>query len=258
MKRNSQIYFAAVLVCIVALSLHADVRGKALLIGVSDYGGAWPTLRADEDVALVRAALAADYEVTVVPNPNKAELRAALDEFADAAEATPEARLLVYFAGHGATLDDIGYIVPRDAPRPGDDPESKRAFKRKAIAMDDLVAWAKPRSASQVLFVFDSCFSGSVLQAARGYEIRRKPSLLVSPVRAFFSSGSAGETVPDMSVFRKRFIDGINGAADLYPDCVITSDELSYWIGREFAGDPDRRQTPQYGKLASGRFTTQG
>jgi hypothetical protein len=51
-----------------------------------------------------------------------------------------------------------------------------------------------------VLFIFDSCFSGSVFATSRA-----APGIIdykiANPVRQFIASGAADETVPDKSVF---------------------------------------------------------
>jgi hypothetical protein len=64
-----------------------------------------------------------------------------------------------------------------------------------------------------IVFVFDSCFSGSIfaLSPAIPKIISYKTA---KPVRQFITSGSMDETVPDKSVFKMQFIDGINGEAD--------------------------------------------
>lgn len=62
---------------------------------------------------------------------------------------------------------------------------------------------------------FDSCFSGAIFQM-----VRAKPSAYIQekvaePVRQFITAGNEAEQVPDRSVFKDVFIQGIyDGYAD--------------------------------------------
>ena len=128
-------------------------------------------------------------------------------------------QLLFYFVGHGYIQERNGrkfsYLVPVDAPNPSD---NERAFFRKSLKMEQILSWAKQIESKLALFVFDSCFSGSVLQS-RAVTVPEDISYLTAkPVRQFISAGSANQTVPSESVFRPLFIRGINGKADLEKD----------------------------------------
>ncbi|WP_069472482.1 caspase family protein [Candidatus Marithrix sp. Canyon 246] len=70
-------------------------------------------------------------------------------------------RLLFFYSGHGYSRlnGSKGYIVPVDAPNPNFD---DKGFVRKAIAMNKIVAWAEDIESKHALFLFDSCFSGTV------------------------------------------------------------------------------------------------
>ena len=70
-------------------------------------------------------------------------------------------RLVIYYAGHGETLNTRGYIVPVDAPAKTQEKE----FCAKAVNMDTVVSWAKLADAKHVLFIFDSCFAGTVFKS---------------------------------------------------------------------------------------------
>ena len=77
-----------------------------------------------------------------------------------------ENRLLFYYAGHGHTQErngrKFGYLVPADAPNPF---ENEKVFYRKSLKMEQVISWSKQIESKHALFVFDSCFSGSVLQS---------------------------------------------------------------------------------------------
>lgn len=227
-------------------------KGKALVIGVSTYDSGWDSLRADQDIARVEAALRPYYDVKPLLNASHDDIEEALATLLDESTKAPDAPILVYFAGHGHNIGDVGYIVPRDAPPPSDE-ASRRVFNRKAIAIETLVIWAKRFPAAQAFFVFDSCFSGSILGAVRSIGDEEPPGDPGHPVRAFLTSGAADQRVPDRSVFLTSFLNGLAGRAEDRPDCAITSDELSKYIDKQFRG-PGSTQTPLYGKLGPERF----
>ena len=111
------------------------------------------------------------------------------------------------------------------------------------------MAWCREMTANHALFLFDSCFSGTVF-AARA--LPKLPphisSLTAKPVRQFISAGEAGEEVPAKSVFAPSFIKGLSGEADLSGDGYVTGTELGMYLHDKViyygAG-----QTPQYGKI---------
>ncbi len=114
--------------------------------------------------------------------------------------------------------------------------------------MEQVISWSKQIESKHALFVFDSCFSGSVLQA-RAITVPEDISYLTTkPVRQFISAGSANQTVPSESVFRPLFIRGINGKADLDKDGYVTGVELGRYLQKQVPRY-QTGQTPQYGKI---------
>ncbi len=174
----------------------------ALLIGISDYIH-WPDLPGVvRDVQDVKTALEAHgFDVTVKMNPDKNALTLAFDEFVTAYGHNPDHRLLIYFAGHGHTLQlayggEMGYIVPADAPLSQDD---ETGFLANAMDMQMIEVYARRIQARHALFLFDSCFSGTIFAMTReaSEHIAHKTA---NPVRQFITSGSANEPVPDESI----------------------------------------------------------
>ncbi len=191
----------------------------ALVIGASDYqDNSWGDLSSvREDVKAVREALEEQgFQVDTLLDPTEDALIDEINDFIDAHGYDRENRLLFYYAGHGYTQErngrKFGYLVPVDAPNTYD---NEREFFRKSLKMEQVLSWAKQIESKHALFVFDSCFSGSVLQS-RAVAVPEDISYLTAkPVRQFISAGSANQTVPAISVFRPLFIRGINGQADL-------------------------------------------
>lgn len=85
-------------------------RNLAILIGIQDYGGGIPRLTTPVSDATYFAKLLQQrdygYEVRLlVADVTKASLETLFrDELPN--EIGPDARLLIYFAGHGVALDD--------------------------------------------------------------------------------------------------------------------------------------------------------
>ncbi len=224
----------------------------ALVIGASNYqDNAWGDLSSvGEDVSAVRQALEGQgFQVQTVMDPTEDDLIDEINDFIDAHGYEQDNRLLFYYAGHGYTQErngrKFGYLVPVDAPNPYD---NERAFFRKSLKMEQILSWAKQIESKHALFVFDSCFSGSVLQS-RAVTIPEDISYSTAkPVRQFLSAGSANQTVPADSIFRPLFIRGIEGKADLDQDGYVTGVELGMFLQKQVPRY-QTGQTPQYGKI---------
>ena len=224
----------------------------ALVIGVSDYqDNAWVDLDSvGADVKAVRETLEEQgFAVETLMNPTKNRLLNGITDFIDTHGYEQENRLLFYYSGHGHTQErngrKFGYLVPVDAPNPF---ENEKVFYRKSLKMEQVISWSKQIESKHALFVFDSCFSGSVLQS-RAITVPEDISYLTAkPVRQFISAGSANQTVPSESVFRPLFIRGINGKADLDKDGYVTGVELGMYLQKQVPRY-QTGQTPQYGKI---------
>jgi hypothetical protein len=228
-------------------------KSYALLIGVSEYTNGWPKLPGVRaDIEAVRAALEKQgFQTVVVMNPTGAQLEEAYRSFIQQYGLGIENRLLFYFAGHGHTLrqsygEDMGYIVPVDAPLPNSD---IAGFRAKAMSMRQMEIYAYAIQSKHALFLFDSCFSGSLLFAlsrAVPYNIGYKTAL---PVRQFITSGSADELVPDISRFREQLIAALAGEADSNHDGYVTGSELGDFLQDRVVNYTKGAQHPQYGKI---------
>jgi hypothetical protein len=227
-------------------------QSHALLVGVSDYRAGWPDLPGVRtDMALVQAALEENgFEVTVVEDPDSQQLRKVFDLFISLYGRDPDNRLLIYFAGHGHSQVQtygatMGYLVPSDAPDPNDNPNG---FLDKAMTLGMIEVYSRKIQSKHALFLFDSCFSGELFSPDRA--IPKEISLSTSkPVRQYITSGSAGETVPDQSIFREQFINGLGGDADTDNDGYITGTELGQFLQTTVNNYTNGYQTPQYGKI---------
>ena len=226
----------------------------ALVIGIDQYSEGWPLLsNAVKDANAVAAALEArGFEVTLKVNLNRNELVAALRSFFIIKGDDPEARLFLWFAGHGHTENNEGFIIPAD----GAVPEEGAKFRISAIPMRDVSTYVRLAQSKHVLTIFDSCFSGTVFDTSRS-----KPSKVISmastrPVRQFLTSGDAYQQVSDDGTFRELFLGALDGeeAADLNNDGYITGTELGFFMTIRMTNLTEGRQTPRYGKLRDKEF----
>lgn len=227
-------------------------ESHALIVGISDYDNGWPKLPGvRKDVNAVKQALERQgFDVTIIMDPDDIELDRAYKDFINLYGMDPQNRLILYFAGHGHTIraaygEDMGYIVPRNAANPNTD---QNAFLSKAMAMQQIEVYAKNIQSKHVLFLFDACFSGSVFAITRA-----APDIIsyktAQPVRQFISSGSAEETVPDISIFRQQFVSALDGEGDVNKDGYITGSEMGEFLQEKVVNYSSGSQHPQYGKI---------
>ena len=226
----------------------------ALVVGNGNYTNGWdPLSGALKDVKEVETVLKKHgFTVTLKTNLTKTEFDRALAEFVIESGADENNRLLFYYAGHGYTRksasdEDLGYLVMVDAPAPEVD---KVGFELGSIDMESLVTQAEKILARHALFVFDSCFSGTILNARDQFDRPESISDSVRyPVRQFITAGRAGEVVPDYSDFKQAFLDLLEGRADEpFRDGYITGEELGFYLKNEVP-KYNPTQHPQYGKI---------
>ncbi|MCK4943580.1 MAG: caspase family protein [Candidatus Aminicenantes bacterium] len=225
-------------------------KSHALIIGVSDYTGGWPDIESipDEIKKLKRSLSDHGFKLQIIMDPDSKKLFQAYTLFINQHGYNPDNRLLFFFCGHGYSRQagKKGYLVPADAPDPRKD---EIGFLRKALNMTQILTWSRQIESRHALFLFDSCFSGTI------FKTRALPSqpphitdLTSRPIRQFITAGSAGEEVPARSVFTPSFIRGINGQADLNKDGYVTGTELGIFL-HDTVVNYRKGQTPQYGKI---------
>jgi len=232
-----------------SLYLYKDYH--ALVVGVSNYEK-WPDLpNAAKDAVEVASILENfEFDVKLILNPTAKKLNHSLSDMTFRIGSEKNRALLFYFAGHGETLEladgtELGYIIPSDCPLKRDDPIG---FDDKAISMKEVEAFALKVKSKHFLMIFDSCFSGSLFNLVRAapVDITEKSA---QPVRQFITAGGVGEQVPDRSVFKIVFLDGIKGYADLDGDGYITGSELGMHLQDKVVNYTRGGQHPQYGKI---------
>ncbi|MEB3260379.1 MAG: caspase family protein [Cyanobacteriota bacterium] len=230
---------------------------QALVIWSGNYRNPfWKKLNNIQSEAdQVKAALQRQgFQVTTVANPTSTGLRKAMEDFIEKYGYRPDARLVFYIAGHGWTRNnDLGYLVPIDAPD-ASSINGDLEFAKEALSMEQIISWSKQMEAKHVLFIFDSCFSGSIFKVRSASPppryLERKLSL---PVRQYLTAGDANEVVPAQSLFTPLLIRGLDGAADLNRDGYITGSELGDYLPQAMSAYTSS-QNPQYGKIRDPRL----
>lgn len=224
----------------------------ALVVGVSDYNNGWPDLpNTINDAMKVKEILERHgFQVTLEMNPTHHELKQTIDNFIFNNGIFEDNRLLFYFAGHGYSMDmsyggKLGYIVPSDAPLPQ---YNKASFMKKAISMQEFDNQARQIQAKHVLYIFDSCFSGSIFALSRSIPDAISENIK-NPVRQFITAGTEHEEVSDKSIFTDQLVAALKGEGDIMQDGYITGSELGLFLQDKVEKYSNATQHPQYGKI---------
>ena len=242
-----------------AFDLYKD--SYALVIGNGSYpakNGWNPLPGAMNDVREVTEVLKRHgFNVTLKIDVTKAEFNKAFSDFIYKSGKDKDNRLLFYYAGHGyttksATGEDLGYLVMLDTPHP----ENEAEFDLYSIDMVKFVSDSKKIHAKHVLFMFDSCFSGTVLNLRNRATPPHITDRIKNPVRQFITAGRADEPVPDRSEFKKAFLNLLEGRVEEpTPDGYLTGIELGDYLYRTVPKF-SQGQHPQHGKIHDQQLNT--
>jgi len=225
----------------------------ALIVGNSDYTSGWdPLVAPEKDVEELATILRKNgFEVFVLKNITKSRFLNALGNFTYKYGQDRDNQLLFFYAGHGhtttlASREELGYLVMVDAPLPEGDPQG---FDDKSVDMQTIITYAKKIRSKHVLFIFDSCFSGTVLNLRQRIVPKAISDAVRYPVRQFITAGRADEPVPDRSVFKQLFVDILEGKIEEpIKDGYITGEELGLYLKNKVP-EYNKFQHPQYGKI---------
>jgi uncharacterized caspase-like protein len=148
----------------------ADKR-VALVVGNAAYRYADPLANPVNDARGVRDALARlGFDVLYGENLDLKGLNEAIGQFADRVEGADAA--IVYFAGHGATFDDVPYVVPVDAKF-----SSLRQTPHELVPVETLIGELRQAKGVRIA-ILDACRDNNAerqlkRQAARGGSVTR-------------------------------------------------------------------------------------
>lgn len=264
-------------------------ESHALIIGIAEYDHAVRLPGVKVDVREVERTLKQHgFEVEVAQDKDLGSDRLYLliKEFVNRHGYNAENRLLIYYAGHGYRYSkkdgsEFGVILPKDAPRPDADTAT---FLAKTVSMGEILASTKNIKAKHVLFIFDCCYAGSLINAAdaerseltfvkagaandltglaREEDPESQPYIplnIKSKVSArahqIIASGTYKQSVPDDSEFRRKFVTGLTDesgkGADLDGDSYVTVPELGEYLQRNVTNKSEGSQEPTWGMVGS-------
>jgi hypothetical protein len=244
-------------------------HGHALLIGNSHYRDpGWPQL---DDIPLqldtLQKGLRAHFDsLEVVEDLKTKELREKINDFVRTYGNDNDARLFIYYAGHGYTEvirernENRGYITGIDTPQVDGTAHGYAAARLKAISMGELRASLEDVVAKSILFLFDSCFAGTIF-TSRG--VHASPpltkdvvaKLMENPARDFITAGRSDQRVPAHSPIPELFLEALSGAADPYKHGVISATEIHEYLLDRILQMRNINLTPQEGRLPEPAFS---
>lgn len=228
---------------------HASVpqieRKIALLIGIDAYTDKEiPQLKnaiRDADTVGDLFAKKLGYEVRVARNPDKAEIIRLFNALA--AEAGSADSVVIYYAGHGFSLEanGAGYWIPSD----GDATDPKGW-----ISNSDVAHFLAGIRSKQVTLISDSCYSGAFAReglAAVGRNVTVDDVLAKRSVVVLSSGGD--EPVPDNgrkghSIFAWTLMQVMDKVESWTPGSSVFAD-VQAAVKKEFP------QTPKYGSVTA-------
>ena len=226
----------------------------ALVVGVGNYQNGWPKLPnpVSDAQEVAQTLKAIGFRVELLLDPLSSELKEKLNKLVALEGKEKNRAILVYFAGHGYTREDaggrpLGYIIPKDTVDPDTD---EMGFMDKAISMRSIEDSARLIQSKHVLMVFDSCFSGALFTLVRNKPTPYIEDKVCYPVRQFITAGNEDEKVPDKSVFKDVFVQGIKDRfADVNKDGYVTGEELGFYLQEQVVNYSNGRQHPQFGRI---------
>ena len=233
----------------VAETVELYSNSYALVIGIDAYSGGWPRLtNAVEDAGLVAAAMEArGFEVTLATDLDSVDLKRTFEEFFILKGEDPEARLFVWYAGHGHSEYGEGFLVPADAPAA----KAGAKFRLKALSLRRFGEYVRMAYSKHAYTIFDTCFAGTIFTGQRSGLPPAITRATTEPVRQFLTSGDVDQEVSDDGTFRRLFLEALEGkrGADANADGYLTATEIGLFLSDSMTNYTQNRQTPRYGKL---------
>ena len=235
----------------------------ALIIGIDKYQNVKKLNYAVKDAESIQNILVNSFyfpsnNISILTN-DEATKQNILKSFSDITKKAKENdRVLVFFAGHGDTMDlpgggEQGYLIPVE----GD----KADLYLTSIPMNELKQIALMSRAKHMLYLVDACYGGLAAIGSRGLETAKTPHYIdkvtKGQARQVITAGGRGEEVIEKSewghsAFTLNLMRGLkDGNADMNYDGYITGNELGLFLSEKVTIDSENQQTPQYGRYTS-------
>ena len=235
----------------------------ALIIGIDKYESVRKLNYAVKDAESIQNILLNTFgfsseNITLLTN-EQANKQNILKSFSDITKnANANDRVIIFFAGHGETMDlpeggEMGYLLPVDGDR--------EDLYLSSIGMDELKKLSLMLKAKHVLYLIDACYGGIAAIGSRGLEPETTPNYIEKITkdksRQVITAGGKGEQVIEKSewghsAFSLNLKRGLKeGRADLNSDGYITANELALFLSEKVTIDSENQQTPQFGRMTS-------
>jgi len=152
----------------------------ALIIGIDKYENVKPLNYAVKDAESIQDILVNTFNfpegnITLLKN-EEANKDAILKAFSDLTiKAEDNDRVLIYFAGHGETMDlteggERGYLLPVDGTTDN--------LYLSSIGMDELEKISLISKAKHTLYLVDACYGGIAAVGSRGLDASSTPNYI--------------------------------------------------------------------------------
>ena len=234
----------------------------ALIIGIDKYENVQKLAYAADDALAMQEMLIESFNfssenITLLLD-EKASKDNIIKEFSNIAFKAQESdRVLIFFAGHGETMElpeggQMGYLIPVNGDADN--------LYYSSIAMDELKRLALMSKAKHMLYLVDACYGGIAAVGSRSLStnsLNYIEKIVSDQGRQIITAGGKGEQVIEKSEWGhsaftlnlKRGLQG--GRADLNSDGYITANELGMFLSEKVTIDSENQQTPQYGRMTS-------
>ena len=235
----------------------------ALIIGIDKYENVHKLNYAVDDAESIKDILINSFDfpeenVSLLINEQASKQNIIKSFSTITKNAKSNDRVVVFFAGHGETMDlpgggEKGYLIPVE----GD----ANDLYVTSIPMDELKQIALMSKAKHMLYLVDACYGGIAAVGSRGLAQEETPTYLKKVTkfqsRQVITAGGRGEKVIEKpewghSAFTLNLKRGLKeGAADMNSDGYITANELGMFLTEKVTIDSENQQTPQYGRMTS-------
>ena len=235
----------------------------ALIIGIDKYQNVRSLDYAVKDAEDIQSMLVDKFHFQqdniVLLKDEGATKTSIIQEFSNITKkAESNDRVLIFFAGHGETIDlpdggEMGFLLPVD----GD----KTDLYVSAIKVEELKTISLLSEAKHILYLVDACYGGLTAIGARTIEIQPTPDYIQKITkyksRQIITAGGRNEKVIEKaewghSAFTKNLLSGLRDwMADADSDGIITVQELGTYLKKKVTIDSDNRQTPKTRNLTT-------
>jgi hypothetical protein len=216
----------------------------ALIIGINNYRALRPLYQAERDANEIATILASEpYNFAVETLFGEQATYENIDTQLRALYNTkPDDAILIYFAGHGITDTDrenksTGYLAAVNT-----EPEVFRT----AISLVEVTKLRKHAKAKHILFIFDACFSGHVLEFGRGVDTAKDKFLGRRAYQAI-AAGASDQVVADINSMSREVVKILKNPYLVAKYGLVTANMLGTHLKNSISDDENRTQIP-YGQ----------